>query len=226
MNPKNSVPAILNMLEKTFCYRMLSQSAFEHVLAELRFELAKKQLGLEYVELPPLPHIFPQFGGDEADYHVELFTGPDEPPRKDQIVLYLHSSGSTGFPKPVPQSQEAILEWCHSRTSPPWTHVLSTQSLWLPACLIKGREHSFVWASMAMPTFHTTGFYVQLYAPLITGYPSALFVVKYPAAPIVPTPVNHIAAAKATGCNAIAIVPSFIEVGNHQMRRPQESNNL
>ncbi|KZT19307.1 hypothetical protein NEOLEDRAFT_976969 [Neolentinus lepideus HHB14362 ss-1] len=33
----------------------------------------------------------------------------------DDICMYLHSSGSTGFPKAIPQMNKAILDWCSFR---------------------------------------------------------------------------------------------------------------
>ena len=65
---------------------------------------------------------------------------------------------------------------------------------------------------MAVPTFHTMGVYMQLYAPLNSGLPVGLYACKYPAAPVVPSPANLIEASKAVGCTGIPVVPAFVEV--------------
>ena len=61
------------------------------------------------------------------------------------------------------------------------------------------------------------GVYQQLYAALVTGYPVGFYAPKYPAAPVVPTPVNVIESCKAVGVTGIGIVPAFIEVGHLQI---------
>ena len=60
------------------------------------------------------------------------------------------------------------------------------------------------------------GIHMQLYAPLISGYPVGLYPVKYPAIPVVPAPANVITCAKAVGATGLPTVPAFIEVGQLQ----------
>ena len=80
------------------------------------------------------------------------------------------------------------------------------------AVIVEVRNHGIVIGSMAMRTFHTTGLYEQLYSPLVSGYPVALYAPKEPAEPVVPTASNIIEACKATACTGIPILPIFIEV--------------
>lgn len=65
---------------------------------------------------------------------------------------------------------------------------------------------------MAQPTFHTIGIYMQLYLPLVTSHPIALYPPMYPSPPVVPTPANVLEVCKAVGANAIPTVPTFVEV--------------
>lgn len=114
MSPKNSVPAIVNMLEKTSCHRIISQAMMGPLVSPTKAALEKKQFTLEYEELPDLLQIFPGLSGDAGKVDVVPFPAPVKPHDMDDIVLYLHSSGSTGFPKPIPQSQVAVLQWSSS----------------------------------------------------------------------------------------------------------------
>ncbi|TCD65529.1 putative PKS/NRPS-like protein biosynthetic cluster [Steccherinum ochraceum] len=54
--------------------------------------------------------------------------------------------------------------------------------------------------------------FMQLYAPLVTGDFVGLYPPQEPEPPIIPNPQNLIEGSKATGCNGIVTVPSFIEV--------------
>ena len=74
------------------------------------------------------------------------------------------------------------------------------------------RDHGVVWGAMALPTFHAMALYMQVLAPLATGYPIGLFAPRAPASPVVPNPRVTLEANRAIGCNAIVCVPAFVEV--------------
>ena len=74
------------------------------------------------------------------------------------------------------------------------------------------RDRGVIWGSQALPTFHTMGIYMQLYVPLVSGYPVGLYAPKAPASPVVPTPANILEACRSSGSTGIAIVPAMIEV--------------
>lgn len=114
MSPKNSVPAIVNMLEKTSCHRIITQPPFAPILSAVESTLKQKQFTLTTEQLPALPQIFPQFGDGSLAREFKPFPAPEKPHNMDDVVLYLHSSGSTGFPKPIAQKQRTVLEWCCS----------------------------------------------------------------------------------------------------------------
>lgn len=105
------------MLQKTGCTRIISQDVFAPVIKAVGEELRKQGSSLQYDELPSLPKIWPQFGGD-VNETVEPFPTSTESPSKEDIVFYLHSSGSTGLPKPIPQRQITVLHNCRSREFP------------------------------------------------------------------------------------------------------------
>lgn len=82
------------------------------------------------------------------------------------------------------------------------------------AVITKAAEIGVVWAPMALPTFHIMGIWLQLYTPLVTGYPVALHHPRAPLPPLAPTPQNVIEGSKLVGASGIPMVPTFIEVSS------------
>ena len=113
MSPKNSTQAVVHMMKKTSCHRIISQEMFIPLVTSVKAELSDTGWNIVYTELPSLSSIFPTLGGS-IDTKVTPFPPPAQPHKKDDIVFYLHSSGSTGFPKPIAQRQVNILQWCTS----------------------------------------------------------------------------------------------------------------
>ena len=61
-------------------------------------------------EVPSLHDIFPKLGVEtEHDPFTPFKTNYE--PRLDEIAMYLHSSGSTGLPKAIPQTHQTLLDW-------------------------------------------------------------------------------------------------------------------
>lgn len=112
MSPKNSVPAFLNLLEKTNCHHIVSQPAFAPIVSALQARLAEKQFKVQIIDLPQVHDIFPSLSKATSIERVERFPLSAKPFHKEEIVLYLHSSGSTGHPKPIPQNHAVVLQWC------------------------------------------------------------------------------------------------------------------
>ncbi|GJE99113.1 acetyl-CoA synthetase-like protein [Phanerochaete sordida] len=196
ISPKNSVPAIISMFDKVACGRIISQSSFQHVLAAVEAHFDERGRYLHVVDIPALDQVFPVIGGPSPA--VEPFpSSVDRTFSPENPLFYLHSSGSTGFPKPIPLRQVQALQWCRSPV------------------LFDARDHGIRWGSMPLPPYHTIGIYMQLFAPIMSGHPVSLYKPQYPAAPPVPTPLNVIRAARVTGATGIAIVPAFLESWAH-----------
>lgn len=197
-------------MSKTSCSRVLSQKAFDHVLSDVRVELEKENLQLRVDDLPELHDIFPVLAGRKSD----TMRYPPSPEAVDMndIALYIHSSGSSGPPKPIPQRHINMLHWCRAcEFRFCITDSLVFTSFFLAVITIAS-EHDLIWGCMASPTFHTIGVCGQLLVPLVTGRPAALYAARSPAPPLTPTPQNILAACKSTGANAIPAVPTFLEV--------------
>ncbi|KAH8102928.1 hypothetical protein BXZ70DRAFT_927267 [Cristinia sonorae] len=195
MSPRNSPEGVCSMLEKTGCRKVVVQPALSALSAAVQFVMAQKGEAIELVQLPELHAIFPTIGAKGSERNVDPYPENVVAGKQDDIVLYLHSSGSTGFPKPIPQTNTTILQWASCD------------------CLrICGREHHVRWAAAALPSFHTLAIFMQLYAPLSSGEYVGLYAPQSPAPPIIPTPQNVLEVAQVTGCDGIFSIPAFIEV--------------
>ncbi|EKM50758.1 uncharacterized protein PHACADRAFT_153008 [Phanerochaete carnosa HHB-10118-sp] len=193
MSPRNSAPAIVDMLKRTSCRRIVGQASMHSLLADVQSELENEEHTLQIDFLPELEEIFPTLrGGSSADL-CEPYPSSNKLFSMDDVVFYLHSSGSTGFPKPIPQRQSDILHTCNAS--------IITDSM----------NREVIWGGMALPTFHLMGICVQLYYPLVSGLSVCLFAPRAPASPVVPTPRNTIEAAMAAKCTGILTVPAFVE---------------
>ena len=116
MSPRNTVAATVNMMEKTSSHRMLSQRILSPLIDGVKKDLEAKHYAFEVDELPDFFTVFPALsGGKVAETAVEPYPQDPRVHLKDDIALYLHSSGSTGFPKPIPLTRKIILEWCQRR---------------------------------------------------------------------------------------------------------------
>ncbi|KAL6300002.1 hypothetical protein BKA93DRAFT_741263 [Sparassis latifolia] len=192
MSPRNSAAAIVKMLQGTDCHRIVHHAPFVSLTDAVRAALPESY-HLQLDVLPSLSDVFPAFASPSAE-HISppkpyFQTKPHDP------VLYLHSSGSTGFPKPIPQSQLSVLHWAAA------------------PCMVETRVRGFHWASPALPAFHTMGICMQLYCPLSSGQPVALYSPRghLNLPPPVPTAQNVLDVVRRTSTTAIAPVPSFVE---------------
>ncbi|KAJ3555779.1 hypothetical protein NM688_g2383 [Phlebia brevispora] len=199
MSPRNSVPAIVNMLEKTSCHRIITQSSLSPLISEVKADLEKKGYALQVDELPALQDVFPELStktnGMKRNETKELKPYPSrtKPVDMNAPLTYLHSSGSTGFPKPIPQTQNTFLSWSRG-------DIMSG-----------ARTRQVQYASMALPTFHSLAFSMQFLIPFVTSSPVALYEPKYPSPPVVPSAQNVLQVSMLTGSTGIPAVPSMIE---------------
>ena len=104
------------MIEKTSCHRILSQKSLSSLTSAVLSQLSQKDYHVQLDELPSFPHIYPTLCSSKAQ-----ITKPPPYPTKDsgnqdEVILMLHSSGSTGFPKPIPSTRRMGTEWANAGT--------------------------------------------------------------------------------------------------------------
>lgn len=123
------------MFEKTGCHCVVSQPAFTPIITDIKSQLEHEQFDVQLIDLPGLHDIFPEFSGKQNTTPVEPFPPPRKPHDMDDMVLYIHSSGSTGFPKPIPQRQRTVLQWASSSMLLSTRSVIQLAEMIDPQCL-------------------------------------------------------------------------------------------
>ncbi|KAL1937884.1 hypothetical protein VTO73DRAFT_12777 [Trametes versicolor] len=184
--PANDPEAIAHLLEtkavaQLFVSDDVELQAMAHSAADI---LRAKGITLELI-----PMIVPK---DYASFKLtrERRTRQVERFANDDVVLIMHSTGSTGLPKPIPLTGKALANACNT---PKFGDV----------DLVGKRV-----AAHTNPLYHTTGILSMIW-PLTCG---ATFAFYSPARPLtVPTATNFLAAWKACKCEIIISMPAFIE---------------
>lgn len=119
MSPRNSPAAVANMMRKTGCRRLIAtRHSLGTLLDGIRTEFASgvdEPIELEIEEPPALAYAYPKLGKETASTPFVPYPKADERPVDDAIMYYLHSSGSTGFPKPIPITYLTAVHWCITR---------------------------------------------------------------------------------------------------------------
>jgi acyl-CoA synthetase (AMP-forming)/AMP-acid ligase II len=65
---------------------------------------------LDIEEMPPLGQTYPNLGAETPDCSFQTYPTQISPVQLDETGFYLHSSGSTGFPKAVPLTHRVLAQ--------------------------------------------------------------------------------------------------------------------
>lgn len=74
--------------------------------------LTPQDFCLSIQEAPALAQCFPELGRETAEHKFNPYPARSTPLEMDELLFYLHSSGSTGIPKPIAQTSRTMLGWC------------------------------------------------------------------------------------------------------------------
>lgn len=120
--PRNSVEAVVSMLEKSGCKRVLTTAtSLGPLIAQIK-ALAPSD-ALIFDDAPTGAQCYPHLGKETRSEPFTPYPAFQTPLDLDQVLFYLHSSGSTGFPKPVPQTSRTLLGWCSLGPCPSYIHI-------------------------------------------------------------------------------------------------------
>jgi acyl-coenzyme A synthetase/AMP-(fatty) acid ligase len=115
MSPRNSSAAICHMLRKASSHRLIvTASSLGSLLEDVKNELAASDYGLDIQELPAFPDIYPYFTHENISDPFDPIELPSRDAFVDGVVLYIHSSGSTGFPKPIPWTHQVLSKFTYA----------------------------------------------------------------------------------------------------------------
>ncbi|QRW17427.1 AMP binding enzyme [Rhizoctonia solani] len=198
MSPRTHVSGIAHLLKSTQTSLVVAggSQAINHIISQLPNNLAEVDSPVQFIDLPSLDQVLPDLGRAGREPKHKPF-----PPLKtisgDTIISILHSSGSTGMPRPVKFHLEGLFK------------NLITQSI--------GRVYAREGVrsgTMALPTFHAMGMFFQIFGPIYAGCTQVLFAPSH--VPVVPTSNLTIKVATATNCSHIVCIPAFLEMWSQE----------
>ncbi|KAJ7604467.1 hypothetical protein FB45DRAFT_1070376 [Roridomyces roridus] len=197
ISPRNSPPAILQLLRTSACHHIISTCiTLAPLLARLEEHIkdVDPEFELAIQEMPSLHEIYPNLGVETADHAFQPYPEGSFNPNLEDVVMYVHSSGSTGFPKAVGWNYRIVHYMIAYSTS-------DTDS----------KLHAPV-AAMALPPFHTFGIGFQVATPLCGIY-AAVYpptATRRDALPMIPSPDNVLEHARRTKSRTLCTVPAFM----------------
>ncbi|GJF00095.1 acetyl-CoA synthetase-like protein [Phanerochaete sordida] len=195
MSPRNTPQGVCHMLETVGCTRIVAHTTTAGLVREVQDEMKTKGIEVRVEELPRLTTVFPKLGGDANAAAVAPYPKSSAATDMRANTLYIHSSGSTGFPKSVPFTRRRLLQWVQHN--------------------VFGKAWDVRYGGMCLPAFHAIGIMQQLVHPLATGGMVVVYTPQDPAPPVVAQPQNLYEVAKLCKCNAVLALPSFIEAWSH-----------
>lgn len=146
LSPKNSDDGHLNVLEKADCHIFLTakNTEFDHVLSRRKMKTATLPELQELLENTPVP-VYP-------------YTKTFDQARKDPCLV-LHTTGSTGLPKPITWKLEILSTYEAWRITPPVNGYVPTTEVYQ-----ESRR-----AYNCMPLYHTSGLNIGITMTLLLG---------------------------------------------------------
>ncbi|KAF9553317.1 acetyl-CoA synthetase-like protein [Agrocybe pediades] len=193
ISPRNSPAAVAHLISKV---------SVKHIFVgreQAMADLAKKAVEILSIQHPSLamPKFspLPLFEDLYLDSKEEFDDIPYENKGPDQVAIYLHSSGSTSFPKPIP-----------------WTNRNCIENCLIP--YFGERDLTGVIFSLhAIPMYHGMGVLHSSWAAA-SGLIISVFEPAFP--PQVPNPQNIFEGAVACNSKFILSVPAIIEEWSHK----------
>lgn len=206
---------------KTSSHRLIAtRQTLSHLLNGVKTEVFAKEptYELSIEELPALDAIFPRLGHEVEEDSFIPYPPIEIRPDLSEVCLYLHSSGSTGLPKVIPQTHKVQINLASSRTFFKVLHRQYYSSNDTLAFALDFRNLALRIAAMHLPPFHTLGIMIHIFQALRSCITIALYppVTKRPdLLPIMPTPKNVLDHLQRTKSNAIITIPSNLQVWSH-----------
>ncbi|KAJ3731317.1 putative aminoadipate reductase [Lentinula guzmanii] len=199
ISPRNTPAAVVNLLEKTGAHRILTTKVtLQELLQNIKKELTSKNptYDVTFEEVPGLNDLYPKLGVEVSSDSFEAYSSSD--PGPDDIAIILHSSGSTGFPKPISITYRCIvLSWASSATA------------------IEYRKYNLRAGTMSLPSFHAMGVFIQLFVPIYAGITVAVYpplVTRNNLLPLAATPDNIIEHLRRTQCSTCIAIPTMLQI--------------
>lgn len=134
MSPRNSPAAVVDMINKVNCRRLLiTQHSLGDLASGIRSALEGHDGGspLHIEEPPTLSAVYPHLGLEDVNSSFLSYPKAERKAEADDLLFYLHSSGSTGFPRPVPVTCRISYHWCIMRKCQGCWYLVSLFNMFL-----------------------------------------------------------------------------------------------
>lgn len=116
MSPRNPPQVIVDLLLRTSCRRIASITPnHATLLDDVRRLMGDTASGLTIIDIPSISDVYPHLGCESPAHPFVPYPKRASITRITETVLYMHSSGSTGFPKPIAQNHRGQLSWMNAR---------------------------------------------------------------------------------------------------------------
>ncbi|CAE6494569.1 unnamed protein product [Rhizoctonia solani] len=198
ISPRTHIPGIVHLLKSTQTFLIVAggSQTIDSIIPQLTHSLAEIDFSAQFVDLPALDSVLPELNKPGSHFEHKPFP-PLKPMTNSAIVNILHSSGSTGMPRPVKFHLEGVFK-----------NIITQPLGWMYA------QDGVRVGTMALPTFHAMGVFLQVLIPLYVGYTQVLFAPSH--VPVVPTSNLTIEAAAIAKCSHMICVPAFLEMWSQE----------
>ncbi|KIO03672.1 hypothetical protein M404DRAFT_1001160 [Pisolithus tinctorius Marx 270] len=201
MSPRNSPAAIINLLKTIKSRRLIAtQSSLGSLIAEVKRESASQgdqAYDLQIDEPPTLATVYPYMSEETIDSPFSPY--PKGEISNDHVMFYLHSSGSTGFPKPIPITHVTGKHYCIMPT------MIEHRALGYDVRVAAGH----------LPPFHFMGVFMQIFVSITSLQSMSVYAPTayhdHTKPPVVANTQNALENAILTKSGALLVVPSFLE---------------
>ncbi|KAJ7077650.1 hypothetical protein B0H15DRAFT_789481 [Mycena belliarum] len=200
ISPRNTPAAVVNLLQKSGCHRMIATcTTLLLLVAGIRKELAQvaPDFDLAIQEVPSFLEVYPNLAAEDSDSASEVYPARPLPLSPEDVCIYLHTSGSTGLPKPIAYSHRILMHWASS----------------VVAEVHDAYPHPV--AAMPIPGFHLIGIYGLLLKPIYGGITIALYpptALTPGALPVFPSPDNILANTRKTKSKVMFTLPALLAI--------------
>jgi acyl-coenzyme A synthetase/AMP-(fatty) acid ligase len=111
MSHRNSAAAIISMLQKTGCHRVLTTPKSDNATTDALVDAIRAECPSDFaLSIECIPHADEMYPNPGSETYEAFFNAyPSKKRSSDDTAIYLHSSGSTGFPKAIALTFKTVL---------------------------------------------------------------------------------------------------------------------
>lgn len=164
ISARNSPEAIISMLTKTACHRIITTSTSLAALMIQVTALKPTDYDLVIEDAPTISQCYPHLGHETSAHTFTPYPTHNGSLDQDAIFVYLHSSGSTGLPKAIPYTSRVMFSWLSLGTYAPMVES-SFRSFISNADPYVEVRNVYRIGGMQLPPFHAFGIMIQLFMP-------------------------------------------------------------